>query len=106
MAAPATRRPGHRVPPPAIPSSDPPMEALPPAVRPNPHATAADLAPVLAALARTVQAAIDAIAGDIGRGDVSRNGTLVRLGAAREDVETLRAFLAAQPRPAHIPPED
>jgi len=52
---------------------------------------------VAAALVRTVQAVVWALAGDIGRGDVSPNAALVRLGADRGDVEMLRAFLVAQP---------
>jgi len=52
---------------------------------------------VTAALIRVVHAAVWALAGDVGRGDVSPNGALVRLGADRDDVAVLRAFLHAQP---------
>ena len=72
----------------------------PPAAHPAP-----DLAPVLAALTRTIQATLACVAGAIGRGDMGANAALVRLRAHPDDVETLRAFLAAQPRPAHIPEE-
>ena len=60
----------------------------------------------MAALTRTIQAVMTSVAASIGRGEMNANAALVRLGAYREDVETLRSFLAAQPRPAHIPPED
>ena len=73
---------------------------VPPAVPapPAPPAPAPEVpAAVAAALIRTVQSVVWALAGDIGRGDVSPNAALVRLGADRDDVETLRGFLAAQP---------
>ena len=104
MATATRGRPPRREPRPAtpeapdIPSSDPPMDLLPPAV-------SQDLVPVVSALIRTIQAAFASAAADLGRGDMGANADLVRLGAHREDVETLRAFLAAQPRPAHIPEE-
>ena len=84
----------------------PPTRPLAPPAAPPAAFPAPDLAPVVAALTRTVQAALASAAADLGRGDMGANAALVRLGAHREDVETLRAFLAAQPRPAHIPPED
>ena len=89
------------------PASKPPMTEPPPAVRTHqdPATTTAHLAPVVAALIRTIQAAFASAAADLGRGDMGANAALVRLGAHRDDVETLRAFLAAQPRPAHIPEE-
>ena len=100
MAATATRgRPTRR--PPAAPLAGEIGDVIAAAGETEP-----DLAPVIAALTRTMQTTLAAIAAMVGRGDISPNATLVRLGAHREDVETLRAFLAAQPRPAHIPPEE
>jgi hypothetical protein len=86
MTATDTRRPaGARTAVPAAPPAPVPVAA--------PEVPAA----LVAALIRTVQAAAYALAGTVGRADGGPNSTLVRLGAAREDVETLRAFLAAQP---------
>jgi hypothetical protein len=66
-----------------------------PSVRPDPLPEV--LVAVVAALIRTVQAAALTLGGAVGRAEGGPNSTLVRLGAAREDVEMLRAFLAAQP---------
>ena len=84
MTAATTRRAAAR--PAELPSAPAPAQAAPEVP-----------AAVAAALIRTVQSVVWALAGDVGRGDVSPNGALVRLGAAREDVEALRAFLIAQP---------
>lgn len=86
------------------PPSNPPLTGGPPTASQTapPMTFGPDLVPVVAALARITQAALSTVAADIGRPAASRNGALVSLSAHRDDVETLRAFLAAQPAPAYL----